>query len=59
MEGIMRKEGHLVPNVDFVFRESGEFVTRKSSELFEKKSCNFFSSWCFYSKMFGIYVTKI
>lgn len=43
MEGIMRKEGHLVPNVDFVFREGGEFVVRKSSELFENKKVVIFS----------------
>ena len=31
MEVTMRKEGYQIPQVEFVFRESGEFVTRTSS----------------------------
>jgi len=37
MEGVMRKEGYQIPQVEFVFRESGEFVTRTSAELFDGK----------------------
>ena len=39
----MRKEGYQVPQVEFVFRESGEFVTRTSSELFNGKRVVIFS----------------
>jgi peroxiredoxin len=39
----MRKEGYQIPQVEFVFRESGEFVNRKSSELFEGKRVVIFS----------------
>ena len=43
MEFNMRKEGYQVPQVEFVFRESGEFVTRTSSELFGGKRVVIFS----------------
>jgi len=43
MEVKMRKEGYQVPQVEFVFRESGEFVTRTSSELFDGKRVVIFS----------------
>jgi thioredoxin-dependent peroxiredoxin len=43
MEVSMRKEGYQVPQVEFVFRESGEFVTRTSSELFDGKRVVIFS----------------
>ena len=43
MEVNMRKEGYQVPQVEFVFRESGEFVTRTSSELFDGKRVVIFS----------------
>ena len=33
----MRKEQYQIPQVEFVFRESGEFVTRTSAELFDGK----------------------
>jgi len=39
----MRKEGFQVPQVDFIFRESGEFVTRSSAELFNGKRVVIFS----------------
>ncbi len=39
----MRKEGFEVPQVEFVFRESGEFVTRTSAELFNDKRIIIFS----------------
>ena len=39
----MRKEGYQIPQVEFVFRESGEFVTRTSSELFDGKRVVIFS----------------
>lgn len=39
----MRKEGYQIPQVEFVFRESGEFVTRTSSELFDGKRVIIFS----------------
>ena len=39
----MRKEGYQVPEVQFVFRESGEFVIRTTSELFDKKRVIVFS----------------
>ena len=39
----MRKEGYQVPQVEFVFRESGEFVTRTSAELFNDKRIIIFS----------------
>jgi peroxiredoxin len=43
MEVKMRKEGYQVPQVQFVFRESGEFVIRTSSELFDGKRVVIFS----------------
>jgi len=43
MEVKMRKEGYEIPQVEFVFRESGEFVTRTSSELFKGKRVVIFS----------------
>jgi peroxiredoxin len=43
MEVTMRKEGYEIPNVEFVFRESGEFVNRTSSELFKDKRVVIFS----------------
>ena len=39
----MRKEGYVIPEVQFQFRESGEFVTRTSSELFNGKRVVIFS----------------
>jgi peroxiredoxin len=39
----MRTEGYKVPEVEFVFRESGEFVTRTTSELFSNKRVVIFS----------------
>lgn len=39
----MRKEGYEIPNVEFVFRESGEFVNRTSSELLKDKRVVIFS----------------
>ncbi len=39
----MRKEGYQVPQVEFVFRESGEFVTRTTAELFDGKRVVIFS----------------
>jgi peroxiredoxin len=39
----MRGEGYEIPNVEFVFRESGEFVTRTSSEIFKGKRVVIFS----------------
>jgi len=39
----MRKEDFQVPQVQFVFRESGEFVIRTTSELFDKKRVILFS----------------
>jgi peroxiredoxin len=43
MEGKMRTEGYQIPQVEFVFRESGEFVTRASAELFNNKRVVIFS----------------
>jgi peroxiredoxin len=43
MEVKMRKEGYQIPQVQFVFRESGEFVIRTSSELFDGKRVVIFS----------------
>jgi peroxiredoxin len=43
MEISMRKEGYEIPQVQFVFRESGEFVTRNSFELFKGKRVVIFS----------------
>jgi peroxiredoxin len=43
MEVKMRKEGFQIPQVEFVFRESGNFVTRTSSELFDGKRVVIFS----------------
>ena len=39
----MRKEDYQVPQVEFIFRESGEFVTRKSAEFFDGKRVVIFS----------------
>ena len=39
----MRKEQYQIPQVEFVFRESGEFVTRTSAELFDGKRVVLFS----------------
>ena len=39
----MRKEGYEIPQVEFVFRRSGEFVTHTSSELFRGKRVVIFS----------------
>jgi len=39
----MRKEGYQVPQVKFLFRESGEFVTHTSAELFDGKRVVIFS----------------
>jgi len=43
MEVPMRKEGYQIPQVEFVFRESGEFVTRTSAKLFNDKRVVIFS----------------
>jgi len=43
MEVKMRKEGYQVPQVEFVFRESGEFVNRTTAELFDGKRVVIFS----------------
>jgi len=43
MEVTMRKEGYQIPQVEFVFRESGEFVNRTASELFDGKRVVIFS----------------
>jgi len=43
MEVNMRKEGFIIPEVQFQFREYGEFVTRTSSELFNGKRVVIFS----------------
>jgi peroxiredoxin len=43
MEVSMRKEGYQVPQVEFVFRESGEFVTRTTADLFDGKRVVIFS----------------
>jgi len=43
MEVTMRREGYEVPQVEFIFRESGEFVSRKSAELFNGKRVVIFS----------------
>jgi peroxiredoxin len=43
MEVKMRKEGYEIPQVEFIFRESGEFVSRKSAELFNGKRVVIFS----------------
>ena len=39
----MRREGFQIPQVEFIFRESGEFVTRTSAELFNNKRVVIFS----------------
>lgn len=39
----INQEGSHIPNVTFVFRESGEFVNRTSSELFDNKRVVIFS----------------
>jgi peroxiredoxin len=43
MEVTMRKEGYEVPQVEFIFRESGEFVSRTSADLFKGKRVVIFS----------------
>ena len=43
MEVKMRKEGFQIPQVEFVFRESGEFVTRTTADLFDGKRVVIFS----------------
>jgi peroxiredoxin len=43
MEVTMRKEGYQVPQVEFVFRESGEFVNKTSADLFDGKRVVVFS----------------
>ena len=43
MEVTVRKEGYQVPQVEFVFRESGEFVNRTTKELFDGKRVVIFS----------------
>jgi len=43
MEVKMRSEGYQIPQVEFVFRESGEFVTRTASDLFDGKRVVIFS----------------
>jgi peroxiredoxin len=43
MEVTMRKEGYQIPQVEFVFRESGEFVNRTASELFDGNRVVIFS----------------
>ncbi|QPX48282.1 peroxyredoxin antioxidant [Synechococcus phage S-SRM01] len=43
MEVKMRREGYEVPQVEFVFRESGEFVTKTTTELFNDKRIIIFS----------------
>jgi peroxiredoxin len=39
----MKRAGDQVPQVEFIFRESGEFVSRTSSELFDDKRVVIFS----------------
>lgn len=39
----MRKEGYEIPQVKFVFRESGQFVEKTSQELFADKRVVLFS----------------
>ena len=39
----MRKEDYQIPQVEFVFRESGEFVNRTTAELFDGKRVVIFS----------------
>lgn len=39
----MRREGYEVPQVEFVFRESGEFVNKTTAELFNDKRIIIFS----------------
>ena len=43
MEVSMRKEGYQVPQVQFIFRESGEFVNKTTAELFDGKRVVIFS----------------
>jgi len=43
MEGIMRREGYQIPQVEFIFLEAGEFVTHTSAELFNNKRVVIFS----------------
>ena len=39
----MRREGYEIPQVEFIFRESGEFVKRTSADLFNGKRVVVFS----------------
>ncbi len=39
----MRKEGYQIPEVEFVFRESGEFVNRTTADVFDNKRVIIFS----------------
>ena len=39
----MRKQNDQIPQVEFIFRESGEFVTRTSHDLFDGKRVIIFS----------------
>lgn len=39
----MRREGYQIPQVEFIFRESGEFVSKTSEELFSNKRVIIFS----------------
>ena len=39
----MRKEGYQIPQVEFVFRKSGEFVNKTSADLFNGKRVVIFS----------------
>jgi peroxiredoxin len=43
MEVKVRKEGYQIPQVEFVFRESGKFVTRTTADLFDGKRVVVFS----------------
>jgi thioredoxin-dependent peroxiredoxin len=43
MEVSMRKEGYQIPQVEFIFRESGEFVSKTSADLFNGKRVIIFS----------------
>ena len=43
MEVSMRREGYEIPQVQFVFRESGEFVNKTSADLFNGKRVVIFS----------------
>jgi len=43
MEVSMRKEAYQIPQVEFIFRESGEFVSKTSADLFNGKRVIIFS----------------